>query len=108
MSPDPWDRAVRELDAGRLWRAKEILQGAVGTSGYEPGLYERYGQVLLRMGDNVEAGKYLFLSRVQNAGYEGAITLFVNRYKLKNSAQPIFTFPVPAHYGRLHTYQSLV
>ena len=39
------------LAEGKLWRAKEILQGNLGTRGYDLELYERLGQVLLEMGD---------------------------------------------------------
>ncbi len=58
-SLDRADQAVRE---GRLWRAKEILQGGMRSAGYDVVFFERLGVLLLRMGDLLEAGKFLFLS----------------------------------------------
>jgi hypothetical protein len=80
-------RVSREIAAKRLWRAKEILQGALSTFGYDTDLYEQYGQLLLLMGDDVEAGKYFFLSGVRKPEYREAIALFVNRHARKNPAQ---------------------
>ena len=50
------------LTNNQLWRAKEILQGTIASSGYDPFLFEQYGLILFQMGDLMEAGKYLFLS----------------------------------------------
>ncbi|MDQ3686198.1 MAG: hypothetical protein M3430_11450 [Acidobacteriota bacterium] len=62
------EKAERELAQGNLWRAKEILQGSVSDAGYNIELFEKYGIVLLKMGDLPEAGKFLFLSGVSKAG----------------------------------------
>lgn len=51
-----------ELAAGRLWRAKEILRGRLSNSDYDCDLFARYADVLHRMGDEDEAGRYYFLS----------------------------------------------
>ena len=69
-----------EVAAGRLWRAKEILQGRLPSAGYDAGLYERYGILLLQLGDMKEAGKYLFLSGSRKPAYEQAIGIFIGRH----------------------------
>ncbi|GEM_PF-2206091 len=61
-NPDLYERADAAIAAGKLWRAREILQGNIALHGYDQHLFERYGQVLLQLGDAMEAGKYLFLS----------------------------------------------
>lgn len=65
-------RAERELHAGRIWRAKEILRGAVGSAQSDPLLLERYGQLLDALGDRYEAARYLFAS-----GARGPVPLTV-------------------------------
>ncbi len=79
--------------AGKLWRAKEIMQGRLGSSGYSPALYEKYGQVLLLMGDLIEAGKYLFISGQRESGYSVAIELFLARNAKQGWARLKSAFP---------------
>lgn len=73
-------RIDTEIAAGRLWRAKEIIRGTIANTWPAHGVIERYGQLLLRMGDDVEAGKYLWLSGVRRDEYEPAIALFLHRH----------------------------
>lgn len=68
------------MAAGRLWRAKEILQGRLRTAGYDAALYERYGNVLRQMGDLPEAGKYLFLSGTRRPEYRESIRIYLDRH----------------------------
>jgi uncharacterized protein DUF6584 len=73
-------RIDNEVAAGRLWRAKEIVRGRIGNTWPDSAVIERFGQMLLRMGDDVEAGKYLWLSGVRRGEYEPAIALFLRRH----------------------------
>ena len=70
----------RELERGRLWRAKEILRGRVGEKAFDPALYEQYGAVLLAMQDELQAGRYLFLSGARRPEYEVAIATYLERH----------------------------
>lgn len=88
------DRVREALDRGELWRAKEILQGRIGSSPYDPTLYEQYGAVLLAMRDLREAGKYLFLSGNRRSEYEPAITLYLHQHRDGRSL--LGTFPARA------------
>ena len=102
------EQARGEARIGRLWRAKEILGGALPKVGYDLELYEAYGQVLLQMHDDLEAGRFLFLSGVRKPEYEEAISLYLERHG-HNGWQPLVgTFPHRARLAELHDYPETV
>lgn len=72
-------RCDEEIEAGRLWRAKEMLQGALSQVIFDDQLLEKYGQVLLAMGDDLEAGRFLFASGSRRPEYAQPIALFLDR-----------------------------
>jgi len=76
-----------------LRRAKEILQGTVASSKYDPLLFEQYGLVLFQMGDLIEAGKYLFLSGQEKEEYEEATALYLKRFGRRDWQTLIASFP---------------
>jgi len=86
-------RIDAEVAAGRPWRAKEIVRGTISNAWPHPDVVERYGQLLLSLGDEVEAGKYLWLSGVRTAAYEPAIALFLTRYGQQGRAVLLAQFP---------------
>lgn len=88
------DHVRAALGRGDLWRAKEILQGRIGSGPYDPLLYEQYGAVLLEMRDLREAGKYLFLGGNWRPEYQQAIALFLGRHRSGRSL--LGTFPARA------------
>lgn len=106
--PDLYERVDAEVSEGRLWRAKEILQGNMGWLGYDLDLFEKYGQVLLEMGDTIEAGKFLFLSGRRVPEYEEAIDLYLARYKRKDALNLPAAFPRVARRSRLADYPPAV
>ena len=73
-------RVEAEIAAGRPWRAKEILRGNLAVT-WQAGVAERYGRLLLDLGDHLDAGRFLFASGVRTAEYEGPIALFVRRHR---------------------------
>ena len=83
----------KQIDLGNIWKAKEILQGRLAGSTYDTELYEEYGKVPLAMHDDMEAGKYLFLSGVRQPNYEKAIYFYLNRYAGKTTGDLFHTFP---------------
>ena len=99
--------ADREIAAGNLWRAKEILHRSLKTAGYNVQLFEKLGIVLLQMNDLVEAGKYLFLSGVRKPEYEEAISIFLKKYEGKphNLFHP---FPRAAKLSKISDYPEAV
>jgi len=74
------DKAAEAVAAGHFWRAKEILRGRLRAHSFDPEVYEQLGLVLLRMGDHLEAGKFLLLSGKRTPEYEESIRVFIRRY----------------------------
>ena len=87
------ERAKAALREKTLWRAKEILQGNISSHGYDSEIFECYGQVLLQMGDTIEAGKYLFLSGFQNPEYHDAIERYLRRFHKTSATDLRANFP---------------
>jgi hypothetical protein len=98
------DKAQRELDHGNVWRAKEILQGAIRSESYDVQLYEMMGTVLLRMGDLPEAGRFLFLSGVRRDDYLEAIEIFLSRHRRKAPHEFIHVLPRKARLRTVSEY----
>lgn len=59
-----YERVEEEIARGRLWRAKEIVQGRLRDARYDAGMFRRYGEVLAAMHDEDEAGRYFLLAGV--------------------------------------------
>jgi len=70
-----------ELEAGNIWRAKEILRSNIRYI-YDTDVYLAYGKILYDFKDYYEAGKYLFIAGEDIDGiYSEAIHIFLARYK---------------------------
>lgn len=102
------DKAQHELEQGNLWRAKEILQGAVRSDGYDVQLFEMMGTVLLRMGDLPEAGRFLFLSGVRRAEYLEAIEIFLSKHRRKKPEEFFHVLPRRARLKTVSEYPAEV
>ena len=87
-----YDRVDEAIAQGEVWRAKEILRGNIRLRGYDVDLFERYGRLLLEIGEMSEAGKYLFLSGRRSPEYEQAISVYLERH-MPNPEQMYFSFP---------------
>lgn len=98
------DKARRELEQGNLWRAKEILQGAIGSENYDVQLYEMMGTVLLKMGDLPEAGRFLFLSGVRTPEYTEAIEIFLSRHRRSKPQEFLHILPRKARLSTVSEY----
>jgi len=82
-----------ELDAGNIWRAKEILRSIIRWR-YDIDIYLAYGKILYDVQDYYEAGKYLFIAGEELDGkYEIAIGLFLKRHQYTDLRQLISNFP---------------
>lgn len=105
----PFPPHVREaVSQGKLWRAKEILQGTLANSKYDPLLCEQYGVVLLQMNDLVEAGKYLFLSGQIKEEYEESLALYLERFGGRDWQTLVASFPKKAKNIQLDLYPANV
>ncbi|HHB82823.1 MAG TPA: hypothetical protein ENK61_05040 [Devosia sp.] len=88
-----------EILAGRLWRAKEILCGMMAGKSYDVELFEKMGMLLLLMGDDLEAGKYLFLSGVRKKETRAAVELFLSKANKRDFIDFWSCMPARAKYG---------
>lgn len=86
-------RTDAEVSAGRNWRAKEILRGAIAGGRADPAVLERYGRLLESLGERLEAGKYLFLSGVRIPEYAEAIALFRTRHAKRRGSALVSLLP---------------
>lgn len=98
------DKAREEIEKGNLWRAKEILQGAIRSATYDAHLFEMMGTVFLRMGDLPEAGRFLFLSGVRRPEYLGPIEIFLSRHGRKEPHDFLYLFPRTARLRTVSEY----
>ncbi len=98
-----YDRVDNAIQQGQVWRAKEILRGNIRLRGYDVDLYERYGRLLLDIGEMPEAGKYLFLSGRWPPEYEEAISVYLERH-LPNPEHMYFSFPRVARLNDIDGY----
>jgi len=104
LKSPPVDKAQKELENGNLWRAKEILQGAIRSERYDVQLFEMMGTVLLKMGDLPEAGRFLFLSGVRKPEYLESIEIFLSRYRKKDWHQFVHVLPRKARLRTVSDY----
>ncbi len=96
------DEAIRD---GRLWRAKEILQGRLSSPDFDRELLFRYGEVLLLMGDHVEAGRILFCAGAREPAHQEVIRLFLSKQPRTEPESFLATMPAMVRRQRhLATY----
>lgn len=78
--PPVVDRAQQDIQKEELWRARERLEGYVGSSGYNREVVELLGEVCYRMGDQPAAGRYWFFTLANTPEKQAAIETFVRRH----------------------------
>ena len=98
-----YDRVDRAIQRGEVWRAKEILRGNIRVRGYDVDLYERYGRLLLDIGEMSEAGKYLFLSGRRSPEYEETVSVYLARH-VPYPEHMYFSFPRAARLNDIDEY----
>jgi hypothetical protein len=98
------DKAQAELEKGNLWRAKEILQGAIRSESYNVHLFEMLGTVFVKMGDLPEAGRFLFLSGVRKPEYLESIEIFLSRHRRREPRDFFYILPRKARLRTLSDY----
>ena len=97
---DLYQRVDEAVQKGEAWRAKEILRGNIASGSYDSQLYERYGTLLMELGELVEAGKYLFLSGRRSPEYARAIEVYLSRYPADRPDVLYHSFPSAARFGQ--------
>ena len=97
-------RAQEQIQQGNLWQAKDILSGCLSNYPFSPELSCAYGELLLRMGDLREAGRFLFLSGAREPSYSEAITIFLSQFENANKNNLYSAFPSRARLAKLSDY----
>ena len=97
---DLYQRVDEAVQRGEVWRAKEILRGNIASGSYDSQLYERYGMLLIELGELVEAGKYLFLSGRRSPEYSRAIEVYLSRYPADRPEVLYHSFPSAARFSQ--------
>ena len=100
-----YEKAEKEIRANNLWRAKEILQGNLSNLGYDYELYRKYGELLDKMGDRIEAGRFLFLS---GNLHSESVSLYIKKYSRKDPRNLLGTFPKAARLESIDDYPNSV
>ena len=104
MKPGLYERVDAAVQRGEVWRAKELLRGNIGSGSYDSPLYERYGRLLLNLGELVEAGKYLFLSGCRHPEFDEAIKVYLSRHPEDRPEVLYYSFPAAARFRQITRY----
>ena len=104
MKPGLYEKVDAAVQRGQVWRAKELLRGNIGSGSYDSPLYERYGRLLLDLGEFVEAGKYLFLSGCRRPEFDEAIKVYLSRHPEDRPEVLYYSFPSAARFRPIARY----
>ena len=104
MTRELYERVNAAVQRGQVWRAKELLRGNIGSGSYDSPLYERYGQLLLDLGEAHEAGKYLFLSGRRRPEFDEAIKVYLSRHPQDRPEVLYYSFPSAARFRQISRY----
>lgn len=104
-------RAQADLDAGRLWKARDRLSGALRTAPHDEAILEFLGETYWRMGDHPAAARYWILTGRSSPEAETARLAFEERTGRSLRAQlselparhPLAAYPDAAE-GQLALY----
>ncbi|QDU59525.1 hypothetical protein Pan216_03540 [Planctomycetes bacterium Pan216] len=101
--PPVIERAHEDLAHGELWRARERLEGYVGSVGYHRQVIDLLGEVCWRMGDVPAAGRYWFFALADSDERRIAIETFVRQCK-GDPLQVLAGLPRRLRNSRWHKY----
>ena len=104
MARGLYERVDAAVQRGQVWRAKELLRGNIGSGSYDSPLYERYGRLLLDLGEAHEAGKYLFLSGRRRPEFDEAIKVYLSRHPQDRPEVLHYSFPAAARFRQIARY----
>ncbi len=89
---------------GELWRAREDYNALIRICGFNQKIYLSFAELLLKMHENLLAGKFLFLSGNRSEEAVKDIELFLNRYKGKKFISIKSQFPLVAQKMKLEDF----
>ena len=95
--PETIQKAEAFLESGAAEKALQLLAGAVHGMGFNQHFYELFGRVLLENNQEVNAGRFLFLSGSTKQEHQAAIETYIQRnHDPGNFRQLHSTFPESA------------
>ena len=98
-------RVEAELCDGRAWRAREILASSLSAYGYSREIYLAYANVLVQLGDHLEAGRFYLLSVDEpDEQQRPLVELFLQRYHQDDWMRLLIRFPKPARLSERSKY----
>lgn len=98
-------RAQAESSDGRLWRAKEILASSLSAYGYSREIYLAYANVLVQLGDHLDAGRFYLLSVDEPDDQQRPlVVLFLKRHQKDDWMRLLRRFPKPAQLSERSKY----
>ncbi len=74
------ERARKDIDAGKLWKARDRYNGLLRTYPSNQAVLDALGEVNYRMGDTPAAGRYWFLTERDDEAATRAIDAMYERY----------------------------
>ena len=74
------ERARKDIEAGRLWKARDRLVVVVGEGSASQEVLETLGEVYFAMGDQPAAGRFWFLTERGRSDMEEAMASFEERW----------------------------
>jgi tetratricopeptide (TPR) repeat protein len=77
------ERVKADLEASRLWKARDRLKGVLRVDPANQWALDQLGGVYYRMGDLPEAGRAWYLTARTGSDWEAAETAFYGRYGKK-------------------------
>lgn len=102
-------RALSAIAEGRLWRAKEILSSSIPQYGYSMELYRTYADLLYKMGDDLQAGRYYLLSIDEpSVAQANAMELFLSKHQKSGWSQLLSQFPRSARLSHRDEYPKML
>jgi hypothetical protein len=71
------DRAEEDIRRGEPWLARQRLESLLNTTGYNPAVLRRLGEVCMMMNNELDAGRVWFASPATGPEVDRAIDVFV-------------------------------
>jgi hypothetical protein len=74
------ERVRADLDAGRAWKARDRLEGALANAPTDQSILETLAKICFELGDLPAAGKYWYLTDATGDDVERALAAFGERH----------------------------
>ena len=87
------DEISHALEKKKFWLAREHYRSLTRVCGFDQKVYQDFAMLLLRMKEDLAAGKFFFLSGDRSDEAKRCINHFLQRYKRRNFTSIRSNFP---------------